>query len=406
MTNDDGRPIADVDFDHHSDSFAEDPWSQLAELRERCPVARTDAHGGFWVLSSYETIKQVASDDLTFSSAESVVIPPKKNASQKSIPIEMDPPHFQAYRRILHPMLSPTAVERLAPTIEFFVHQCIDKVIEKGSCDFVHDLADPLPAMTTLLKLGLPLELWEAFSVPLHKVVFLRQDNPLRENIVEELNFIAQTIKETIASRRKDPRDDMITYLINSEIDGRPLTDHEIEEMVTLIIQGGFDTTGSAISNALIRLQRDRDARRTIIEDPGLLTSAVEEFLRVDPPQFALARTATSDVTIEGRNIKKGDRVLMVWASGNRDPIAFEDPDQVVLDRFPNRHMTFGLGAHRCLGSTLARRQIVSALSGVLRRMPEYEIDFQNAQRPETIGIAYGMFSLPATFPSARRWFR
>ena len=105
MTNDDGRPIADVDFDHHSDSFAEDPWSQLAELRERCPVARTDAHGGFWVLSSYETIKQVASDDLTFSSAESVVIPPKKNASQKSIPIEMDPPHFQAYRRILHPML-------------------------------------------------------------------------------------------------------------------------------------------------------------------------------------------------------------------------------------------------------------------------------------------------------------
>lgn len=405
MTTSDTEPDVDVDFDHHSSEFAQDPWTPLAEMRSQCPVARSGTYGGFWVLTRYEEIKQVAGDDETWSSAETVVIPPKKNANQKSIPIEMDPPEFLDYRRILHPMLSPAAVDRVAPAIERFVHRCIDEFIEAGRCDFVHDLADPLPAMTTLHKLGLDIELWEKFSVPLHKVVFLRQENPKRANVMEELAFIHQTVAETITARRGAPRDDMISYLVHQHIDGRPLTDHEILEMVTLVIQGGFDTTGSAISNALIYFDRNRDARRQVIENPDLLPSAVEELLRYEAPQFALARTATRDVVVGGRDIKKGDRVLLVWASANRDEAVFDDPDEVVLDRFPNRHMTFGLGAHRCLGSTLARRQIMAALSGVFRRMPDYEIDFDAAERAETIGVTYGMFALPATFPTGDRWF-
>jgi cytochrome P450 len=405
MSTDESLGPIDVEFDHHSDAFTADPWTPLAELRAGCPVARSGTYGGFWVLTGYEEIKQVAGDDETFSSAETIVIPPKKNATQKSIPIEVDGPEFLEYRRVLHPMFSPTAVDRLTPAIERFAHQCIDNVIETGRCDFVHDLADPLPAMTTLLKLGLPVELWESFSVPLHKVVFLRQENPLRANILEELRVIADTITETIAARRTAPRDDMISYLVHSDIDGRAHTDHEIHEMATLVIQGGFDTTGSAISNALLHLDRDRDARRRLIEEPELLPSAIEEFLRFEAPQFALARTATKDVTLGGRDIKAGDRVLMVWASANRDESVFEDPDELILDRFPNRHMTFGLGAHRCLGSTLARRQIAVALQAVLRRMPDYEIDLDHAERAETIGVTYGMFAMPAHFGAGERWF-
>ena len=395
----------EVDFDHHSDSFAADPWTQLGELRATIPVAHSSAHGGFWVLTGYEEIKQVATDDVTFSSAETVVIPPKKNIGQKSIPIEMDPPEFLAYRRILHPMLSPTAVDRLTPVIERFAHRCIDNFIETGLCDFVHDLADPLPAMTTLHKLGLPVELWQEFSVPLHKVVFLRQDNPLRKNILEELKFISTTVAETITARRIASRDDMISYLIHSDIDGRPLNDGEIQEMVTLIIQGGFDTTGSAISNALIHINDQPDIRRRLIDEPDLMQAAVEEFLRLEAPQLALARTATTDVVIGGREIKKGDRVLLVWASANRDETVFDNADQIRFERFPNRHMTFGLGAHRCLGSTLARRQISVALQAVLKRIPNYVIDKDKAIRAETVGITYGMFSLPAHFSPGERWF-
>ena len=397
--------MPDVDFDHHSEAFAADPWSQLARLRSECPVARTGSHGGFWVLTGYEEIRRVATDDETFSSAETLVIPPKKNVGQKSIPAEMDAPEFLAFRRILHPMLSPAAVDRLTPVIERFVHAAIDSFIEKGSCDFVHDFADPVPAMTTLYKLGLPVELWKDFSVPLHQVVFLRQDSPRRVNVTEGLQFVAQTIRDTIAERRKAPRDDMISYLLNCTVDGRAVTDHEVKEMATLIVQGGFDTTGSAISNALLYLDKHRDARRRLVEEPALMTSAVEEFLRYEAPQTAMARVATKDVVIGGRDISKGDRLLLVWASANRDGTAFDDPDRVVLDRFPNRHITFGHGAHRCLGSNLARRQIQVALRAVLRRLPDYTIDHDNAVRAETVGIVFGMFSLPAHFPPAERWF-
>lgn len=394
-----------VDFDHHSSSFAADPWTPLRELRSACPVAFTENHGGFWVLTAYDEIKAVATDDVRFSSASGITIPDKKNRGQRSIPIEMDPPEFLAFRRILHPMLSPAAVERMTPVIERFVHAAIDEFIERGECDFVHDLADPLPAMTTMHKLGLPVDRWKEFSVPMHKVVFLRQGNPAREGVVEDLQRIGDVLLETVAERRAAPRDDMISYLIGCQVDGRPVTDAEIKEMAYLIIQGGFDTTGSAISNALIQLDRDRDARQRLIDDPSLMPSAIEEFLRLEAPQLALSRTAMVDVTLGDKEIKAGDRILLVWASANRDDAVFDQPDDLVLDRFPNRHMTFGLGAHRCLGSNLARRQMQAALTAVLRRMPDYSVDYENATRPETVGIAYGMYALPATFSPGARWF-
>ena len=392
-----------VHFDHHSPEFAAAPWPILEDMRHQCPVAHSDAYGGFWVLTRYEDIRTVALDDETFSSSQSIVIPAKQNASQPSIPIEADPPMFQEYRRVMQPLFSPTAVDRLEPAIESFVTGCIDEFIEEGSCDFVHDLADPLPALTTLHKLGLPLDDWARFAEPLHKTVFLRQGDPARAGVMEQLAWIRQVIVDAVTDRRLHPRDDMITYLVNASVAGRPIEAEEVVAMIVLTIQGGFDTTGSAIGNALLYLDADRDARQRLIDDPALIPSAVEELLRFEAPQFALARVATRDVEIGGQRIAAGDRILLVWASGNRDENVFSDPNEVVLDRFPNRHMTFGLGAHRCLGSTLARRQILVALRSVLRRMPDYEIRHAKVIRAQTIGVAYGSFSLPARFTPGRR---
>ncbi len=273
-----------VHFDHHSAEFAADPWSTLAELRQTCPVARSDRYDGFWVLSRYDDIRRVALDDETYSSAETIIVPPKKNAKQKSIPIEMDPPDFLEYRRLLHPMFSPAATDRLEPVIETFVHRCIDGFIERGEADLVHDLSDPLPAMVTLHKLGLPVAQWRRFSEPMHKTVFLRQDNPARAGVLEELAWIGELIHTTIAERRETPRDDMITYLTRGEVFGAPVSDHAVSEMVMLTLQGGLETTGSAISNALIHLDHDRAARQRLIDEPDLLPSAVEEFLRYESP--------------------------------------------------------------------------------------------------------------------------
>ncbi|MGE3589903.1 MAG: cytochrome P450 [Ilumatobacteraceae bacterium] len=395
--------VTTVKFDHHSSEFAADPWPVLADLRRRCPVARSEEYGGFWVVTGYDEIKEVAHDDSTYSSAETILVPPKKNASQKSIPIEMDPPEFTEYRKIMQVLFSPPAVERLAPVIEYYANHCIDQFIEHGETDIVHDFADPLPVMVTLHKLGMPIDEWRRYADPMHKTVFLRQDNPARAGVLEELGWIVGTIKEAIAQRKESPRDDMITYLLNSKPFGEQVTDHAVQEMVMLTMQGGFDTTGSAISSALLHLDRNRDDRQRLIDHPELMRTAIEEFLRVGAPQFALARTATRDVELGGCPVSKGDRVLLVWASANRDERVFDRPDEVLLDRMPNRHMAFGLGAHRCLGSTLARKQIEVALRTVLRRLPDYEVDHDRRVPAETIGVTYGMFAMPVTFtPGAR----
>ena len=392
-----------VHFDHHSPEFADDPWPILENLREQGPIAWSEAYGGFWVVSGYDAIREVAHDDVTYSSADSILIPPKKNAAQRSLPIETDPPLFHEYRRLMQPLFSPAAVERLEPAIETFVRRSIDEFVEKGSCDFVHDLADPVPAMTTLHKLGLPVELWKAFAEPLHRTVFLRQDHPLRKDALEGLAAVHDILVEAIAARRHSPRDDMITYVVNGTVDGRPVTDEEALSMIQLTIQGGFDTTGSSIGSALIRLDEDRAARQWLQQDLDRIPTAVEEFLRYEAPQFALARTATRDCELAGQQVKKGDKILVVWASGNRDTRAFDDPDRLHLDRNPNRHMTFGLGAHRCLGSTMARRMIELTLRAVLKRLPDYEIDHEHVVKAETIGVVYGKFSVPARFTPGSR---
>lgn len=387
-----------VQFDHHSREFAENPWPVLRDLRERAPVAYSEAHGGFWVLTRYDDIKQVALDDETFSSADGILIPPKKNKGQQSIPIETDPPLFHEYRRIMQPLLAPKAIERIEPAIATFVHRCIDAFVESGECDFAHDLADPVPAMTTLYKLGLPVEDWKLYSEPQHKTVFLPQDHPERPAALAGLQHMRKLIVEAVEDRKEHPRDDMITQVTRGRVLDRPIEDREAIEMVQLTIQGGMDTTGSAIGSALVQLDHDRGARQRLIDDPEGLPLAVEEFLRFEPPQFALARTAKRDVEIGGQTIEAGEMLLLVWASGNRDGGVFDEPDELVLDRFPNRHMTFGLGAHRCLGSTLARQMMTATLKAVLERLPDYEIDHDRIERAHTIGVVYGKFSIPARF--------
>lgn len=397
----DDRPT--VHFDHHAPEFARDPWSVYEDLRARCPVAYSEAYGGFWVLTKYEDIKQVALDDYTFSSAESIVIPPKL-IPHRAVPIEVDPPLFYEYRRILNPFFSVGAIEVMEPAIRSFVHACIDAFIEKGSCDVVHDLADPLPAMTTLHMLGLPVETWRSYSETLHSIVFFRQDNPIRKKAVVSYKQLREKVMEEIRARRESPRGDMISKLLAAEVQGRPITDEEVFEMVDLTLSGGLDTTGSGISNALIYLDRNLAARDRLRSDPGLLPDAVEEFLRYEAPQLGLARTATRDCEIGGRTIRKGERLFLVWASGNRDEAVFPEPDEVVFDRSPNRHMTFGLGAHRCLGSNVARTQMRFALEAVLERLPDYRVEHDKVVRAETIGTVYGYFSVPISFaPGPRR---
>jgi cytochrome P450 len=194
----------------------------------------------------------------------------------------------------------------------------------------------------------------------------------------------------------------VISTLAHLQIDGEPITDGEIMEVLDLIISAGIDTTASAIACSLKYLDDDRDARQMLIENPALMPSAVEEFLRIFSPVQVLARTATRDVELGGQQISAGERVLVSWAGANVDERTFPDPASVILDRFPNRHAAFGFGVHRCIGSHFARAEMNTVISEVLKRMPDYTLA-SGVRKYTAIGVIQGYVNLPATFtPGAR----
>ena len=321
----------------------------------------------------------------------------------RATPIEMDPPHFPTFRRLLNPPFAPPATEKLRPRMQVFTDWCLDQVIESGRIDFVVDLANPMPAMATLAFLGLDVTEWHEFSWPFHDIVACPPETDGWNHAVGGILDAMAAVGAAIADRRADPRDDLLTYFTQVEIDGERLSDEVIVEICTLILGGGVDTTTALIAHAINHLGHDLDARERIVADRDLVPLYCEELLRYYSPTQALARTATTDTIVGGQRIFDGDRVLICWAGANRDPDVFERPDELIIDRFPNRHAAFGLGAHRCLGSNFARAEFATMLNPVLDRMPDYEL-VDGAERYESIGIVNGWHRLPARFtPGERR---
>jgi len=397
-----------LDFDHHSPHYAEN-WREInAHLRASCPVAYTEAHGGFWVVSRYEDVAAVAHDDATFSSHQELpdgsrygtTIPV---SSFRQVPIEMDPPEFFAYRKLLTPWFSPGSAKRLIPYIRDVTTFCIDRVIETGTADLVNDIAGPVPAILTLHLLGLPTDEWRSFSDTVHTLIHTAPGTPEHEAAAAGFLGIIGQLTEAIEQRRAEPGDDLISYLVQAEIDGKPLSDERLMQMVTLVLLGGVDTTTALLANALEWLARHPAERTRLRENPELIPQATEEFLRYFSPVQALARTATRPCEVGGQPIEAGDRILMLWASANHDESVFDQPGRVILDRFPNRHQAFGLGIHRCLGSNLARAEFGVVMEEVLRRMPDYAIDAASGRRYPTIGVVNGWITLPATFTPGPR---
>jgi cytochrome P450 len=398
-----------IDLDHHAPEYAAGSVGILKDLRTRCPVAYSDNYGGMWVVSDYDHIVEVIKDDTTYSSSyeagtifDGITIP-SGGARMRNVPIEMDPPDFFAYRRMLNPWFSPAAVARVEPKLRRVVDAVIDEVIESGRIDLVLDLANPVPAIMTLDLLGLPLEDWDLSARTAHTANWTRPYTPERERAMIDLQAVMDKLAEAIATRRANPEEDLVSFLVGAEVEGRRLSDDEVLEIVSLVFQGGVDTTTSLMANALLYLHQDRDARKRLIDEPDLRRLACEEFLRFVSPIQTLARTVTTDTELGGCRLNRGDRILIAWAGANRDEKVFDRPDEVVLDRYPNRHLAFGVGIHRCIGSNLARAQFLAVLDAVLTRLPDYEVIDEEVQRYPAIGMVHGMITIPATFTPGKK---
>jgi len=363
-------------FDHISQDLAQRLNPTLHAMRDRCPVAHSDQHGGFWVVTGYDNVMNVARDWETFSSDDGVGIP-KPQVAVKPLPVWADPPLQRAYRRITNPHFTPMAVRVHDEATRLHVHRLIDQFIEDGACEFMDAFARPFP--TTLFfehYLNAPTD--EAVHLGRVSETATTPNHPDSPAAWMELFTWVQEF--TARRRTEELRGDVVDAIVRADIDGRPIRDDEIIGLVLLLILGGLDTTTGALGQFMIRFCQEPAIPQLIRDRPDLLDDAVEELLRLDGPFISIARTATRDVELEGQHIKSGDKVLFYWASANRDPSVFDDPDTFRLDRESNRHVAFGMGPHRCSGSNVARMNLRIAVRGLVDRLHNLELEIDPAE--------------------------
>jgi cytochrome P450 len=403
-----------IDFDRHGSGYREDFQEIAADLHARCPVAWTDNHDGYWVASGNKAVFDIArradvlSNDHDIEGVRKgytgISIPSYKNQKMRGGFLEMDPPEQRHYRQALNPYLSPAAVARWQPVIDEVTRACLDEKIESGSIDLVEDLANVVPAVVTLAMMGIPLRDWVHYSEPVHASVYTPPDSPDRPRVLEEMAMVMGRIIQATTECRANPKPGLIDALIKAEIAGGPAPEHEIWGVLSLLIGGGFDTTTALTAHALEWLsEHPQERERLSRERETLLAPATEEFLRYYTPAVGDGRTVSADVEIAGTQFKEGDRLWLSWAMANRDPAVFEHPSEIQLDRKGNRHSSFGLGIHRCIGSNMARAVFKTMLTQVLDRMPDYVCDAEGAAHYETTGVINGMRALPATFTPGTR---
>jgi cytochrome P450 len=284
----------------------------------------------------------------------------------------MDPPDHTRVRKLVNKAFTPKRIAALRGHIEEIVRELADAALAKGRFDLIHDIAEPLPAVVIAELLGVPPADHRQFREWSSALIAgIAAPSPAaREAGSAAARSLFGYLANTIAARRREPRDDLISAMIHAQEERDALTDAELLATSNLLLLAGHETTTNLIGNGTLALLRDRDQWRRLCADPGLLPSAVEELLRFDGPVQATVRVALEDVAIDGHTIPQGALVLVNLGAANHDPAVFDRPDQLDIARDPNPHVAFGFGTHFCLGAPLARLEAELAFATLTRRFP------------------------------------
>ncbi len=375
------QPVTDIhtDYDIFDPAFVRNPTEAWTEIRESsCPIAKTERWGGSWMPTRYDDVVAIAQEHETFTSRGIIVVPPPPGTTEgpyggiSAPPITSDPPDHHWHRRLILPTFSPQSVAKYEQSTRDFCNSLIDKFIDKGTGDAAGDYAQQIPVRVISTMLGVPFDLADEFTSWVRGVLEQGLTDP--ELRIASRRKIIQFFIGQLEDRKRNPREhDLITELINSEVDGKKVDDNYVLGVCNLMLVAGVDTTWSAIGSALWHLAQHPEHRKQLRENNDLWPTAIEELLRVYAP-VTMARIVDHDTEFQGCPMKSGDRVLMSFPAANRDPRMFENPDQVILDREHNRHVAFGSGIHRCAGSNLARLELRVALQTWLTRIPEFQL--------------------------------
>ena len=385
----DGAPITEPvtdwasDYDIFDPQYVADPYGIWDELRTTCPMAHTDRWGGSWLPTRYDDVYAIAHDIEKFPSGNGIsVVPlmqvqhgddepiPAPVLSSGVPPISADPPLHTWTRRLVLPTMSPARVAEYEVFTRDLCRRLADDIASRGEGDAAAEYAQQIPVRVIGHILGVPEEMAATFTEWVRDVLeFAHDPERRRRGILGIIGYLNTAIEE----REAEPRDDFITELLHAEHDGEPITRDVVMGMCALLLIAGIDTTWSSIGSTMWHLATHPDDRRRLVDEPELMPTAIEEFLRAYAP-VTMARRIVEDTEYNGCPIRAEERILMNFPAANRDPDVFPDADTVILDRAQNRHLAFGAGIHRCAGSNLARMELRVSVEEWLARMPDFEV--------------------------------
>ncbi|TQS42026.1 cytochrome P450 [Cryptosporangium phraense] len=377
-----------------------DPHSALTWLRENDPVY-WDPHGQVWGITRYADVREVSLHPELFSSAGG--IRPDQDPTPMMIDLD-DPQHLQR-RRLVSKGFTPRRVADQRARIDQITHALIDRVCERGACDFVWDLAAWLPLIVIGDQLGVREDQYDRllrWSDDMMRGQGTPDDAALQEKMFVAAAEYGEYITGVLTDRRENGGDDLIGVLVRASVDGHGLDDEALYFDSLLLLIGGDETTRHVITGGLYQLLRDRSQWERLRADRSLLPGAIEEMLRWVSPIRNMARTVTRDVTFRGKALKQGQKLLLLYPSANRDAEVFEDPFRFDITRTPNNHLAFGVGAHFCLGNSLARLELTSIFTALLDRLPDLSLASPDEPDLRPASFVSGYEGLPVTFtPSA-----
>ncbi|MGW0806023.1 cytochrome P450 [Nonomuraea sp. NPDC002799] len=390
-------PVADwaTGFSHMEPEWAQDPYPIQDDLRQRCPIAHTDRFGGGWLPTRYDDVAAIAYDTERFSSRSPIMsnfrAPVEAAPVGGTPPISSDPPFHHDARKLLLPAFTKTAVARREASTRAFCHALIDGMRGQDVVDAARDYAQHIPVRVIADMLGFPPEDGPRFREFIENA--LEGINRPPEERLARMEMLFDYLLAQIRDHVDHPRDDLTTYLINAELYGRKLESTHVAGTMALLLVAGIDTTWSAIGASLWHLAKTPADRERLVAEPGLLPTAMEELLRAYAP-VTMARLVKEDMSYGGVDMKADDWILLSFPAANRDPGQFDRAGEVVIDREVNRHVAFGLGIHRCVGSHLARMELRVALEVWLERVPAFSL-----ADPEAVTWAAGQVRGPRTLP-------
>jgi cytochrome P450 len=396
-------------YDLYSQTFKRNAYATFAEMREHDPIycqVGLDGQTPIWFVTRYEDVEAMLRDRrivrdmaLALDPAELPTAHPI-DALLGNHMLNKDGADHTRLRNLVSQAFTPKRIAELRPRVEAIANTLLDAVVTRGEMDLISDFSFPLPTIVILEMLGVPSEDRDKFRVWSNALLEPQMDAAGQQEALKHLTDFVTYLRELFAERRSDPKDDLITALLQAEEAGDKLSEDELFSTMVLLIVAGHETTVNLIANAVLALERNPDQKAQLTADLSQMPRAVEEFLRYDGSvERAINRFAAEDIIWKGHLIKRGSPIMLILGSANHDPGKFDAPESLRLSRHPNPHLGFGKGPHYCLGAPLARLETKVAMTLLLTRLPNLRLAVPESElRWRFLPGFRGLEALPVTW--------